>query len=52
MFLGIQTHLLTGVGGFLAGYYLDQYRNQYFAERDAVLRNYLERHPEDFPEPG
>jgi NADH dehydrogenase (ubiquinone) 1 subunit C2 len=52
MFSGIQTHILTGIGGFLAGYYIDQYRNQYLAERDAVLRNYLERHPEDFPEPG
>ncbi|XP_023717255.1 NADH dehydrogenase [ubiquinone] 1 subunit C2 [Cryptotermes secundus] len=48
---GIQTHILTGIGCFLAGYHIDQYRNQYLAERDAVLRNYLERHPEDFPEP-
>lgn len=36
----------------MTGYYVDQYRNSYLAERDAVLRNYLERHPEDFPEPG
>ncbi|XP_069685164.1 NADH dehydrogenase [ubiquinone] 1 subunit C2 [Periplaneta americana] len=48
---GIQHHVLAGVGFGLAGYHLDQYRNDYLAERDAVLRNYLERHPEDFPEP-
>lgn len=28
------------------------YRKNYYAERDAVYRHYVELHPEDFPPPG
>ncbi|KDR18848.1 NADH dehydrogenase [ubiquinone] 1 subunit C2 [Zootermopsis nevadensis] len=48
---GIQTYILTVVGCSVAGYQIHQYRDGVLAERDAVLRNYLERHPEDFPDP-
>jgi hypothetical protein len=52
VFTGIQKHALGGVTGWLFGAYADNYRNQYLAERDAVLRHYVELHPEDFPVPG
>lgn len=35
----------------VAHYFL-QYRRNYWAERDAVLRHYVQLHPEDFPPPG
>ncbi|XP_067626069.1 NADH dehydrogenase [ubiquinone] 1 subunit C2 [Eurosta solidaginis] len=48
-FSGIQTHLLfSAIGGGL-GYYFDNSRNEYFAKRDAVLKHYIELHPDDFP---
>ncbi|PSN48308.1 hypothetical protein C0J52_03406 [Blattella germanica] len=48
---GIQSYVIgTGIGGGI-GYYIDEIRNASLAERDAVLRHYLETHPEDFPEP-
>lgn len=31
---------------------VDKWRNEYFAEKDATLRHYIELHPEDFPTPG
>lgn len=52
IFLGIQKHLLyTGVAA-LFGKTADGWRNTYLAERDAILRHYIELHPEDFPMPG
>ncbi|KAI8125445.1 hypothetical protein FF38_14401 [Lucilia cuprina] len=46
---GIQKHIaLTAAGGFL-GTYLDKKRNEALATRDAVLRHYVQLHPEDFP---
>lgn len=52
MLLGIQKHLLyTGIAA-LFGKSVDGWRNTYLAERDAVLRHYIELHPEDFPMPG
>ncbi|KAJ9578410.1 hypothetical protein L9F63_005368 [Diploptera punctata] len=48
---GVQQYAIgAGLGGGL-GYYIDQKRNRNLAERDAILRHYLEMHPEDFPEP-
>lgn len=48
---GIQKHALLTVGwcGLLS--YVQDKRNAYLAERDAVLRHYVELHPEDFCEP-
>lgn len=48
-FSGIQNHfILSTLGGGL-GLYFDQRRNEYLAKRDAVLRHYIELHPDDFP---
>ncbi|XP_022218993.2 NADH dehydrogenase [ubiquinone] 1 subunit C2 [Drosophila obscura] len=46
---GIQKHIAFAAIGGGAGYYFDQKRNEYLAKRDAVLRHYIELHPEDFP---
>ncbi|XP_030380564.1 NADH dehydrogenase [ubiquinone] 1 subunit C2 [Scaptodrosophila lebanonensis] len=48
-FSGIQKHLAFAAIGGAAGFYFDQKRNEYLAKRDAVLRHYVELHPEDFP---
>ncbi|CAD6998200.1 NADH dehydrogenase [ubiquinone] 1 subunit C2 [Ceratitis capitata] len=48
-FSGIQNHaIFTLIGGGL-GVFFDQKREEYLAKRDAVLRHYIELHPEDFP---
>lgn len=41
----------TAIGGGI-GYYLDGMREKHLARRDAVLRHYVELHPEDFPPIG
>lgn len=52
VFSGIQKHILL-VAGFVGGLTLIQNkRNEYLAEKDAVYRHYIELHPEDFPTPG
>lgn len=38
--------------GVVAGTFIDRKRNEYLAKRDAVLRHYVELHPEDFPVTG
>lgn len=48
-FSGIQKHVVLGVGGVFLGAWLDGKRDAHFAERDAVLRHYVELHPDDFP---
>ncbi|XP_045480337.1 NADH dehydrogenase [ubiquinone] 1 subunit C2 [Harmonia axyridis] len=35
--------------GAIAGNYMDNLKKDYDAERDAVLRHYVQLHPEDFP---
>ncbi|CAG9820139.1 unnamed protein product [Phaedon cochleariae] len=49
IFSGIQKHI--GLSAALAGIgtYVDGYRNQYLADRDAIYRHYIQLHPEDFP---
>lgn len=32
--------------------FIQKKRNEYFAEKDAIYRHYVELHPEDFQEPG
>lgn len=39
------------LGATTAHFFL-QYRKNYWAERDAVMRHYVQLHPEDFPPPG
>ncbi|XP_067010079.1 NADH dehydrogenase [ubiquinone] 1 subunit C2 [Anabrus simplex] len=51
VFSGIQKHILWTSGAAFAGKVIDGYRNDYLADRDAVLRHYVELHPEDFPAP-
>ncbi|KAJ8965238.1 hypothetical protein NQ317_006204 [Molorchus minor] len=49
IFSGIQRHILASAGLVGIGKLLDDYRNQILADRDAVLRHYIQLHPEDFP---
>ncbi|GLV40033.1 NADH dehydrogenase (ubiquinone) B14.5 B subunit [Carabus blaptoides fortunei] len=51
VFSGIQKHVVMSGVGAIIGQYVDGHRNAYLAERDAVLRRYVELHPDDFPTP-
>ncbi|XP_071454234.1 NADH dehydrogenase [ubiquinone] 1 subunit C2 [Hetaerina americana] len=48
---GMQRQIGLGAVGFIIGKVLDDRRSKGLARRDAVLRHYIELHPEDFPEP-
>ncbi|XP_075974964.1 NADH dehydrogenase (ubiquinone) B14.5 B subunit [Anticarsia gemmatalis] len=50
-FSGIQKHIIAagGLTGILT--MVQKKRDEYLAEKDAVLRHYVELHPEDFPTP-
>ncbi|XP_055695783.1 NADH dehydrogenase [ubiquinone] 1 subunit C2 [Lutzomyia longipalpis] len=48
---GLQKHMAFPLIGATVCHFLDRYRDKYMAERDAVLRHYIELHPEDFPTP-
>ncbi|KAG5673804.1 hypothetical protein PVAND_003821 [Polypedilum vanderplanki] len=48
---GIQRHIAASVGGVTFGIWADKKKDEHLSERDAVLRHYVELHPEDFPEP-
>lgn len=39
------------VGAFVGQMWINN-RQNYWADRDAVLRHYIQLHPEDFPPPG
>lgn len=43
---------MAAAAGALIGKTIDGWRNDHMAERDAVLRRYVELHPDDFPDPG
>lgn len=51
LILGIQKHLIATSLGAIGGQFIEDRRLNYLAERDAVLRNYIELHPDDFPQP-
>lgn len=52
LILGIQKHVAaTAIGGVI-GKVADNWRNEHMAKRDAILRHYVELHPEDFPDIG
>ncbi|XP_022814984.1 NADH dehydrogenase [ubiquinone] 1 subunit C2 [Spodoptera litura] len=51
IFSGIQKHILLTAGLMTAFIYMQKHRDNYFAEKDAVLRHYLELHPDEFEEP-
>ncbi|XP_023936470.1 NADH dehydrogenase [ubiquinone] 1 subunit C2 [Bicyclus anynana] len=48
---GIQKHIFGVVGWTAAITYVQNKRSEYLAEKDAVLRHYIELHPEDFTTP-
>lgn len=48
---GIQKHLIATSLGAVGGQWIEERRLNYLAEKDAVLRHYIELHPEDFPVP-
>ncbi|RZB73445.1 NDUF C2 domain containing protein [Asbolus verrucosus] len=50
MLSGIQRIALITGGCAAVGKYVDDYRNDYLAERDAAFRHYIQLHPEDFPD--
>ncbi|KAH8411950.1 hypothetical protein KR222_003558 [Zaprionus bogoriensis] len=52
IFSGIQKHILFTAAGGAIGSFLDKKRDDYAAKRDAVLRHYVELHPDDFPVTG
>uniref|UniRef100_A0A1B0A4E0 NADH dehydrogenase [ubiquinone] 1 subunit C2 n=1 Tax=Glossina pallidipes TaxID=7398 RepID=A0A1B0A4E0_GLOPL len=49
IFSGIQKHIGFAIAGGIIGKYIDEKRDEYLATRDAILRHYVELHPEDFP---
>uniref|UniRef100_A0A4D5R9Y3 NADH dehydrogenase [ubiquinone] 1 subunit C2 n=1 Tax=Scolopendra viridis TaxID=118503 RepID=A0A4D5R9Y3_SCOVI len=51
LFSGIQKHIFAVAAGGYAGECLYHWRKRLAAERDAVIRHYIELHPEDFIEP-
>ncbi|KOB74180.1 NADH dehydrogenase [ubiquinone] 1 subunit C2 [Operophtera brumata] len=52
VFSGIQKHIIATIGFTLVLSYVQKKRDDYFAEKDAVYRHYVELHPEDFIEPA
>lgn len=44
-------HMLGTTVGAVGGYFIEERRLKYLAERDAILKNYIELHLEDFPVP-
>ncbi|XP_043190013.1 ethylene-responsive transcription factor ABI4-like isoform X2 [Amphibalanus amphitrite] len=48
---GIQRHIALGGIGWVAGLYINKWIESNSAERDAVLKHYIQLHPEDFPVP-
>ncbi|KAF8764595.1 NADH dehydrogenase [ubiquinone] 1 subunit C2-like [Argiope bruennichi] len=47
---GIQRHFIGAALGYAVGYYIDRYLQNRYAQRDAVIKHYIELHPEDFVE--
>lgn len=50
--LGAYWYPIGFVAGFFVGQTILNWRRNYWADRDAVLRHYVQLHPEDFPPPG
>ncbi|KRT80935.1 hypothetical protein AMK59_6196 [Oryctes borbonicus] len=51
MLSGLQRNAMYTGGAAFIGEIIENYRREYLAERDAVLRHYIQLHPEDFPVP-
>lgn len=52
MLTGIHKHVIGVIGWTSALTFVQKKRDAYLAEKDAVLRHYVELHKEDFPSPG
>lgn len=52
MFTGIHKHVIGVLGWVSLLTFVQNKRDDYLAEKDAVLRHYVELHREDFPAPG
>ncbi|KYN02696.1 hypothetical protein ALC62_06496 [Cyphomyrmex costatus] len=48
----IQKHIMFVAGGYIVSQFAKKLVDNYQAERDTKLRDYIIRHPELFPEPG
>ena len=46
---GVQRHVAFGAIGLALGIYFENMLREHSAKRDAVLRHYVELHPDDFP---
>ncbi|KYM77065.1 hypothetical protein ALC53_12509 [Atta colombica] len=51
-YAGIQRHIMFVAGGYVLSQFVKKFVDDYQAERDTKLRDYIIRHPELFPEPG
>lgn len=49
-FTSIHRHIGWSLVGGLLGIYVDKYFEKKWMERDAIVRHYIELHPEDFVE--
>ncbi|XP_068632752.1 NADH dehydrogenase [ubiquinone] 1 subunit C2 [Battus philenor] len=50
-FSGIHKHVIAAGGWCALLNFVQNKRNEYYAEKDAVYRHYVELHPDDFPTP-
>ncbi|KAI8510498.1 hypothetical protein Bbelb_114140 [Branchiostoma belcheri] len=51
-YAGVQRHILFGGLGAVAAYYFAKAENNRTARRDLIVKDYIKKHPEDFPDPG
>jgi membrane protein YqaA with SNARE-associated domain len=50
--LGIHVTIAATLLGGAIGYFIHSKNEEYYADRDAVLRHYVKLHPEDFVPKG
>lgn len=50
LYAGIHRHIAFTIAGFMLGLYTERYLEKKWAHRDAVIKHYIELHPEDFVE--
>ncbi|XP_002739379.1 NADH dehydrogenase [ubiquinone] 1 subunit C2-like [Saccoglossus kowalevskii] len=48
---GLHRHAIAFVIGAALGYYYRQFERRHWAERDWYIEDYVQRHPQSFPEP-
>lgn len=51
MYAGIHIHLISAVCGWAIASAMQQLSDNHYARRDQLLKDYIIKHPEDFPEP-